>query len=123
VEKTYADAKGKQAYKGCKGYVDYFEMLARPDIDAVLIATPIHWHAMMTVMAAKAGKDVYCEKPIALTVREGGAMQDAIRRYGRVFQAGTQQRRPFNELLQTTPSSVGASLLPQAQRDADGKSG
>ena len=92
-----ADARKSNAasYSACKAYVDFREILARPDIDAVLFGTPIHWHAMMTVMAAKAGKDVYCEKPIALTVREGKAMYDAIRRYGRVFQAGTQQRSEY----------------------------
>jgi len=95
VNEQYSKNANSGRYKACQGYIDFREILARRDIDAVLIATPIHWHAMMTVMAAKAGKDVYCEKPIALTVREGGAMQDAIRRYGRVFQAGTQQRSEY----------------------------
>ena len=63
--------------------------------DAVLLGTPIHWHAMMTVMAAKAGKDVYCEKPTALTVYESRAIVEATKRYARVFQAGTQQRSEY----------------------------
>jgi predicted dehydrogenase len=92
VEKTYADAKGKGQYKGCKGYVDYYEMIARPDIDAVLIATPDHQHAIPAVAAARAGKDIYCEKPMTLTIREARAMVQAVRRYGRVFQTGSQQR-------------------------------
>ena len=70
-------------------------MLARTDIDAVLIATPIHWHGVMTVMAAQAGKDIYCEKPTAITIRESQAMLAAVKRYGRVFQAGTQQRSEY----------------------------
>jgi len=95
VHDHYSKQAPSGQYRACQAYVDFRELLARPDIDAVLIATPIHWHAMMTVMAAKAGKDVYCEKPIALTVREGRAMYEAIRRYGRVFQAGTQQRSEY----------------------------
>jgi predicted dehydrogenase len=95
VNDHYAQKNGLGDYKSCTAYVDFRELLARPDIDAVLIATPIHWHAMMTVMAAKAGKDVYCEKPTALTIHESQAMVDAVRRYGRVFQAGTQQRSEY----------------------------
>jgi hypothetical protein len=69
--------------------------LDRPDIDAVLIATPAHWHATMAAMAAAAGKDIYCEKPSAVTVAESQAMLAAVRRYGRVYQAGTQQRSEY----------------------------
>ena len=86
--KKKVDAKSE----GCKAYQDFRELIARPDIDAVFIASPENWHALMAIMAMKAGKDVYCEKALSLTVREGRAMCDAARRYGRVFQAGTQQR-------------------------------
>ena len=75
----------------CKEYNDFRDVLARPDIDAVLIGTPDHWHAIITIEACKAGKDVYCEKPECLTVREGRAMADAVRRYGRVFSGGSQR--------------------------------
>ena len=92
---AYYSGKAGQNYKSCEAYVDFREILARKDVDAVLIATPIHWHAMMTVMAAKAGKDVYCEKPTGLTIEESRAARDAVRRYGRVFQAGTQQRSEY----------------------------
>jgi predicted dehydrogenase len=92
VNAYYADKLGKGAYKACEAYNDFRDVLARRDVDAVLIATPVHWHSLMSIMAAKAGKDVYCEKPISLTIREGRAMADAVRRYGRVYQAGTQQR-------------------------------
>ena len=95
VNEHYAGKLGKGRHRACGAYTDFREVLARDDIDAVLIATPIHWHALMTVMAAKAGKDVYCEKPTALTIRESRAMADAVRRYGRVFQAGTQQRSEY----------------------------
>ena len=95
VNEHYTQVYGKGGYKACKAYTDFRDVLARDDIDAVLIATPIHWHALMTVMAAKAGKDVYCEKPTALTIRESQATVEAVRRYGRIFQAGTQQRSEY----------------------------
>jgi predicted dehydrogenase len=95
VEQRYADRIKAGSYQGCAAYHDFRELLARGDIDAVLIATPNHLHAMMTIMAAKAGKDVYCEKPTSVTIREGQAAVEAVRRYGRVFQAGTQQRSEY----------------------------
>ena len=73
-------------------YNDYRELLARPDIDAVVIATPDHWHAIQSIDAARAGKDVYCEKPISMTIQEGRRVVQAVRRYGRIFQTGTQYR-------------------------------
>ncbi len=73
-------------------YNDFRELLARKDVDAVVIASPDHWHAAMAVRAAEAGKDIYCEKPLALTVREGRAMVNAARKYNRVFQTGSMQR-------------------------------
>ncbi len=92
VETAYAAAQKHGTYKGCATYTDFRELLARPDIDAVLIAAGDRWHAVMSVMAAKAGKDIYCEKPISLTIHESRAMIDTVRRYGRVFQGGYQQR-------------------------------
>ena len=76
----------------CRAYNDFREVLARDDIDAVYIATPDHWHAPVTVAAAKAGKDIYCQKPMTHTVAEGKAVVEAVRRYGVVFQHGTQHR-------------------------------
>ncbi len=73
-------------------YNDFRDLLARKDIDAVVIATPDHWHAAVAVRAAEAGKDIYCEKPMALTVREGRAMVNATRKHNRVFQTGSMQR-------------------------------
>ena len=78
--------------KGCATFGDFREMLSREDIDAVVIATQDHWHALIAVAAARAGKDMYCEKPTGVAVAEGKAIRDAVRRYGRVFQTGTQQR-------------------------------
>jgi predicted dehydrogenase len=71
---------------------DYRELLARPDLDAVVIATPDHWHALQAIDAACAGKDVYAEKPISMNVAEGRRVVDAVRRHQRVFQTGTQYR-------------------------------
>ena len=80
---------------------DFRELLNRPDIDAVVMAVPDHWHALMVVMAAEAGKDIYCEKPMSLTVREGRYMVNAVRRYNRVFQTGSMQRSmwPFQKAV------------------------
>ncbi len=77
---------------GLAVYKDFREMLSRGDIDAVTVATPTHWKPLHSVAAAKAGADVFCEKPSTLTIRNGRAMVTAIERYGRVFQHGTQQR-------------------------------
>ena len=73
-------------------YRDFRELLERDDIDAIFIGTPDHWHAIPAIEAAKKGKDIYCEKPMSLTVREARAMVNAVRRYGVVFQTGSQQR-------------------------------
>ncbi len=73
-------------------YADFREVLGRADIDAVQVATPDHWHVPVSFNAAKAGKDVYCEKPLSNTIQEGRALVDAVARYGRVFQHGTQLR-------------------------------
>jgi predicted dehydrogenase len=73
-------------------YDDFRRVLERDDIDAVVIATPDHWHALTTITACEAGKDVYCEKPMTLTIEEGQAMIRTARRYGRIVQIGTQQR-------------------------------
>ncbi len=85
-------AEYKNSYKGPDLCNDFRELIARDDIDAVLIGTPDHWHAIPAIQAAESGKDIYCEKPLSLTIREGRAMVDAVRRYGRVFQTGSQQR-------------------------------
>ena len=77
--------------QGCASYNDFREITRRPDIDAILCATPDHWHALVTLDAMRHGKDVYCEKPETLTVRQGQAMIDCARRYGRVFSGGSQR--------------------------------
>jgi predicted dehydrogenase len=91
----YAEKTGQAGYNGVQAYHDFREVLARPDIEAVLIAVPYHWAAPMATLAARAGKDVYCEKPIAITVREGSHLVETCQRYGRIYQAGTQQRSEY----------------------------
>ena len=81
----------KYGDQGCTAYNDFRDVLRRADIDAVLIATPDHWHAIISVEAMKHGKDVYCEKPESLTVREGRVMVETARRYARVFSGGSQR--------------------------------
>ena len=76
--------------KSC--YNDFREVLARNDIDAVSIATPDHWHVPTSIAAVCAGKDVFCEKPLTLTIAEGRTLVEEVKRYGRVFQTGSQQR-------------------------------
>lgn len=92
ANKANAEKSGHQV----QGYKDYRELLGRKDVDAVIIASPDHWHALHVVHAAKAGKDIYCEKPLALTIDEGRAMVDAVRKYKRVLQTGSMQRSYYN---------------------------
>src|SRR5438270_8166136 len=92
VEEHYAADKKSGTYKGCAAYVDFRELIARKDIDVVVVSTPDHWHAIPVIAAAKAKKDIYCQKPLSLTIAEGRAMSDAVKKYERVFQTGSQQR-------------------------------
>ncbi len=93
IAQTAGVSAGAKA--SCAAYNDLRELLDRDDIDAVIIATGDNWHGVATVMAARAGKDIYCEKPISKTIGEARAMVDAVRRYGRVCQIGLQQRSTF----------------------------
>lgn len=92
VERWYAEEKGQSDYMDVQMYPDYREMLADPDIDAVVISTPDHWHAQPAIEAALAGKDIYMQKPHALTIEEGRLISDVVHHMGSVFQVGSQQR-------------------------------
>ncbi|MDO8540058.1 MAG: Gfo/Idh/MocA family oxidoreductase [Opitutaceae bacterium] len=94
VDTAYA-AKTGTAYRGCSAYNDFREVLARKDIDAVVIGAPDHWHAYMAIAAVKAGKDVYCEKPLTHNIHEALELVKAVRKADRVFQTGSQQRSAF----------------------------
>ena len=85
VDQQYGD-------KACLGFTDFRELLARKDIDAVVVATGERWHPLVSMEAARRGKHIYCEKPLSVTLAEGLALREAIRKYGVVFQWGTQQR-------------------------------
>jgi predicted dehydrogenase len=99
VNAHYAQTATSGQYRGCDAYRDFREVLARRDIDAVAIVVPDHWHALIAVMAAQSGKDIYCEKPMSLTVRQGRAMIEAVRKHKRIFQTGSQFRSsPANRL-------------------------
>lgn len=88
----YAKLNNQPGYDGVKTYEDFRELLARDDLDAVMVVTPDHWHAIPVVAAAKAKKDIYCEKPISRTIAEGRAMVKAVQDNRIVFQTGSQQR-------------------------------
>ncbi len=107
AHKVYEEKSGS-SYKAVEAYDDFRELLARKDIDAVVIVSPDHWHASMAVKAAEAGKDIYCEKPLSLTVKEGRAMVKAARKHDRVFQTGSMQRSSpeFTQAVQLVRSGA-----------------
>jgi predicted dehydrogenase len=92
--------------KGCKIHTDFRELIQQKDIDAVLIATPDHWHAIPCIMAARAKKDIYCEKPLTLTVAEGRKIVEAVKENKIVFQTGSQQRSEFGNHFRTAVEYV-----------------
>jgi predicted dehydrogenase len=92
VDESRRLAAAKRVGESCDAYNDFRRILERDDIDFVVISTPDHWHSLPSIYACEAGKDVYCEKPMSLTIKEGRAMCNAAERYGRVTQIGTQQR-------------------------------
>ena len=92
VENHYSKQGQNGTYKGCATYGDFRDLVAREDIDAVSIVTPDHWHTLPAIAAAKAGKDIFLQKPLTLTIQEGRLLSDTVRRYGRIFQVGSQQR-------------------------------
>ncbi len=101
VEEKYKRLERKD-FKGCTEYVNYRELLARKDVDAVVIGTPDHWHTAMIIEAAKAKKDIFCEKPLTLTIRESMLAIEAVRKNNVILQTGSQQRSdgPFREVCE-----------------------
>ncbi|MFO0808855.1 MAG: Gfo/Idh/MocA family oxidoreductase [Gemmataceae bacterium] len=106
VEKRYADQRAKGSYQGCATYGDFRELLARKDIDAVVIATPDHWHALPCVLAARAGKHIYCEKPLTRTIGEGRRVVAEVAKAKVVFQTGSQQRSEYGGKFRTAVELV-----------------
>lgn len=95
INKSYADRVKSGSYRGTKAFVDFRELLALPGLDAVLIATPDHWHTIPCILAARAGKHIYCEKPLTHNVAEGRRIVDEVRKAKVAFQTGSQQRTEF----------------------------
>lgn len=95
VAKKYAERTKSGAAPGVRSFIDFRQMLERKDLDAVVIATPDHWHAIPCILAAQAGKHIYCEKPLTHNVAEGRAIANAVKTHKVVFQTGSQQRTEF----------------------------
>ena len=106
-EAVKATADQKYGNQDCATYREPYEFLARTDIDAALIATGDRWHTMASIITAKAGKDIYCEKPCSMTIAESRALADTIRRHGCVYQAGTQRRTIGNFILAVELAHTG----------------
>ncbi len=92
VEGLYLKKTGKKDFVDIKMYGDFRDLIADKDIDAVIVSTPDFWHALPAIAAARAGKDIYLQKPLSLTIQEGRALSDTIHRTGRILQVGSQQR-------------------------------
>jgi len=92
VNDYYAAKQRRGTFDGVDAYNDFREIIQRDDIDAVAIVVPDHWHAPMTIMAAEAGKDIFCQKPLTLTIEEGRRMAEAVRKHGLILQTGSQYR-------------------------------
>lgn len=115
VEQHYAKQSGQANYSGCQSFGDFRELLALDGLDAVLIATPDHWHVPGAIRAAQAGKDIYCEKPLTLTIGEGRRLVDAVRAGGIVFQTGSQQRSEFDGRFRTAVELVRNGRIGQVK--------
>jgi predicted dehydrogenase len=111
VHKAYAAERSSGSYKGCDAYNDFRELLARRDIDAVVIGTPDHWHAIPAILAARAKKDIYCEKPLTRTIAEARAVVEEVRKANVIFQTGSQQRTEWNGLFRTACEYVRSQRI------------
>ncbi|MFC1597856.1 Gfo/Idh/MocA family protein, partial [Planctomycetota bacterium] len=99
VNRRYAERFASRYDGRCRVYGDYRKLLDRDDVEAVTIGTPDHWHTKIAIEAMQAGKDVYCEKPLTLTIDEGKKICRVAKETGRVFQVGTQQRSEFGRVF------------------------
>lgn len=115
-------AKDKQGKKP-DGYGDYRKVLERDDIDAVMIATPDHWHTKIAVEAMYAGKDVYCEKPLTVTIDEGKLIEKVVKETGRVFQVGTMQRSESGKRFLQAIALIRAGRIGKVQKVTCGING
>jgi predicted dehydrogenase len=111
VEDHYGKQKGKDDYKGCKAFNDFRDLLALKEIDAVVIATPDHWHAIPCVTAARAKKHIYCEKPLTLTLAEGRIVAKEAKKNDIVFQTGSQQRSEYGGMFRKAAEYVRSGRI------------
>ncbi len=109
--KDHLKRLGRNDKNGIDVYSDYRKIIERDDIDAVLIATPDHWHAIQIIEAVQSGKDVYCEKPLTLTIHEAKKCIEAVRKHKRVFQTGSQQRNEFRGWFRKAAAYVRAGRI------------
>lgn len=114
VERYYAKQKSTHRYAGCEAYNDFRDLLARDDIDAVMLAPPDHWHEPMTIAAAEAGKDIYCEKPLGLTIGGQQKMIKAVRDHQRIFQTGNHERS--NPIVSQAVELVRSGAIGEVKR-------
>ncbi len=115
--------RNKAHFKDATTTGDFRELVARPDVDVCLVAVPDHWHAIVTIAAMKNGKDVYCEKPLSLTIKDGRAMVDTARRYGRVFSCGSQRVRGDYGMLADYVASGPIGQIKEIHVNCGGPSG
>jgi len=111
VDKQRLESAVAKAGEPCQGYSDYRDLIDRKDIDVVYIATPPHWHALISIQAAQAGKDIYGEKPRTRSIAEGRAVVDAVKRYRRVFHIGTGGRYGARRLRKLVSSGLLGSPI------------
>ena len=116
IEKQYSQNTPSKTWKGLTITRDYLELLEDKSLDAVLIATPDHWHGEPTIRAARAKKHVYCEKPISLTIREGRAMANAVKENKVVFQTGSQQRTEYGGKFRRTVEMVRSGAIGELKK-------
>ena len=114
VEKKYADRIKSGDYKGVQAVADFRELLAHKGLDAVVIATPDHWHTQVAILAARAGKHIYCEKPLTHNVAEGRMIVDEVKKAKITFQTGSQ-RAASSTITSARPSSTSGTAHRQAQ--------
>lgn len=106
VDKNHLGEALKKAGDGCDGYADFRRVLERKDVDFVVVATPPHWHALISIAALQAGKDVLCEKPMTRFIAEGWALKRAVDRYGRIFMVNSYGRGGFMKLRKVVASGL-----------------
>lgn len=117
VDRSHAEAlNAKTAGGKAEIYEDYRRLLERNDLDVVTISTPDHWHTKIAVDAMRAGKDVYCQKPLTLTVKEGQILCKAVKETGRVLQVGTQQRSEYKNMFQKAVALVQDGRIGKVKR-------